>query len=92
MIPEEFGGNTNQVSGDTVEITQTTPFPPINNYTISPEFVINTGFITKYDERIKKAQVTQSIIEQLGELSQQAQISVLRAVAEFYEVAAELGN
>jgi hypothetical protein len=90
MTTEEFGGNTNQASGDAVEIRQTTPFPPVNNAQISPFMVTNV--ITKYDERIKKAQVTQSIIEQLGELSQQAQISVLRAVAEFYEVAAELGN
>jgi nicotinamide mononucleotide (NMN) deamidase PncC len=84
MIPEEFSGKTNQASADTVEITQTMVSPGFGLW-------VDPGVI-KYDERVKKAQVTQSIIEQLGELRQQAQISVLRAVAEFYEVADDLSR
>lgn len=40
---------------------------------------------------LKKVRVTRSMIEQLGELDRQAQISVMRAVAAFHEIEQELG-
>jgi hypothetical protein len=40
----------------------------------------------------KKQRIVQSVIEQLGQLDQQAQISVLRAVAAFYELEQDLSR